>query len=273
MKSELMTLVVQDVSGQKRALARDVGERFETHYMQGVAKITHDLDRYTDLYHFEPAVNEWLVEEACGERYRVRPDTVDTLDRELRRQAQAFLLGASGDAHEKPQDSGHGTEGVHVVVVEAEAHVSIGEAGIQSFGAEKMIAGADSGAGSVAIFAAKCIKTRRCCVGHSRIELHFGGFVLLTLRFGQRRGLGGQLKIMPIIAGFGAAPRVGHSIFEFRRGTPNSPPYRFGLEKIAQRMIGVFLFHALRCFDGSRKVKGINLVENGGRFGGQSEFG
>jgi hypothetical protein len=58
--------------------------------LQGVAKITHDLDRYTDLYHFEPAVNEWLVEEACGERYRVRPDTVDTLDRELRRQAQAF---------------------------------------------------------------------------------------------------------------------------------------------------------------------------------------
>lgn len=58
--------------------------------LQGVAGITHDLDRYTDLYHFAPSVNEWLVEEACGDRYRVRSDNVDTLDRELRRQAQAF---------------------------------------------------------------------------------------------------------------------------------------------------------------------------------------
>ena len=52
--------------------------------------ITHDLDRYTDLYHFAPAVNEWLVAEACGERYRVRADNVGTLEGELRRQAEAF---------------------------------------------------------------------------------------------------------------------------------------------------------------------------------------
>ncbi len=58
--------------------------------LQGVAEVTHNLDRYTDLYHFAPPVNQWLVEEACGERYRVRPDTVDSLDRDLRRQALAF---------------------------------------------------------------------------------------------------------------------------------------------------------------------------------------
>jgi len=58
--------------------------------LQGIVEITHDLDRYTDLYHFAPAVNESLVGEACGERYRVRPDNVGPLEQELRRQAEAF---------------------------------------------------------------------------------------------------------------------------------------------------------------------------------------
>ena len=58
--------------------------------LQGVAEITHDLDRYTDLYHFAPSVNEWLVAEACGDRYRVGAENVDALERELRRQALAF---------------------------------------------------------------------------------------------------------------------------------------------------------------------------------------
>ena len=58
--------------------------------LQGVAEITHDLDRYTDLYHFEPAINEWLIRQACDDRYRVRAGNIDALDAELRRQAQAF---------------------------------------------------------------------------------------------------------------------------------------------------------------------------------------
>jgi hypothetical protein len=58
--------------------------------LQGVVEVTHDLDRYTDLYHFAPRVNEWLIAEACGDRYRVRADNVDPLARELRRQAVAF---------------------------------------------------------------------------------------------------------------------------------------------------------------------------------------
>ena len=58
--------------------------------LQGVSEVTHDLDRYTDLYHFAPPVNEWLVDEACGERYRVRPENVGALEQELRQQAEAF---------------------------------------------------------------------------------------------------------------------------------------------------------------------------------------
>jgi hypothetical protein len=64
--------------------------------LQGVAEITHDLDRYTDLYHFDPAVNEWLIAEACRDRYRVRADNVDALEAELRRQAQTFDPGLLG---------------------------------------------------------------------------------------------------------------------------------------------------------------------------------
>jgi len=58
--------------------------------LQVAAEITHDLDRYTDLYHFAPAVNEWLVGEACGERYRVNAGNVDAMLGDLRRQARAF---------------------------------------------------------------------------------------------------------------------------------------------------------------------------------------
>jgi hypothetical protein len=48
-----------------------------------------------------------------------------------------------------------------------------------------MVAGADSGTRGVATFAAKRVEPRSRCIGHPRIELHFGGFVLLVLRFGQ----------------------------------------------------------------------------------------
>ncbi len=59
--------------------------------LQPVAAVTHDLDNYTDLYHFSPAINEWLITEACTDRHRVRTDgDVDTLERDLRAQARAF---------------------------------------------------------------------------------------------------------------------------------------------------------------------------------------
>jgi len=58
--------------------------------VQGVAAITHDLDRYTDLYHFAPDVNEWLIAEACGPGHRVQADNVEALERDLRRQALEF---------------------------------------------------------------------------------------------------------------------------------------------------------------------------------------
>ncbi len=59
--------------------------------LQPVAAVTHDLDNYTDLYHFSPAINEWLIAEACTDRHRVRTDgDVDALERDLRAQARAF---------------------------------------------------------------------------------------------------------------------------------------------------------------------------------------
>jgi hypothetical protein len=38
------------------------------HDLQAERSITHDLDRYTDLYHFDPAVNDLIVTVACGEK-------------------------------------------------------------------------------------------------------------------------------------------------------------------------------------------------------------
>jgi hypothetical protein len=34
--------------------------------LQGEESVTHDLDRYTDLYHFAPAVNDWMVRTICA---------------------------------------------------------------------------------------------------------------------------------------------------------------------------------------------------------------
>jgi hypothetical protein len=57
--------------------------------LQAERAITHDLDRYTDLYHFDPAVNEWLVESACKGRNRVNASNLDSYDRRIREQVAA----------------------------------------------------------------------------------------------------------------------------------------------------------------------------------------
>jgi hypothetical protein len=57
--------------------------------LQGERAVTHDLDRYDDIYHFDPAVNEWLIEAACHDRDRVDARTVDAFERELRAQVAA----------------------------------------------------------------------------------------------------------------------------------------------------------------------------------------
>lgn len=35
------------------------------HDLQAEASITHDLDRYTDIYHFDAAVNDWMIDAVC----------------------------------------------------------------------------------------------------------------------------------------------------------------------------------------------------------------
>ncbi len=57
--------------------------------LQGDAAITHDLDRYDDIYHFDPAVNERLVEAACHGRDRVDASNIGDFERKLREQVAA----------------------------------------------------------------------------------------------------------------------------------------------------------------------------------------
>ncbi len=77
--------------------------------LQAERVVTHDLDRYTDLYHFDPAVNESLVESACKDGNRVDASNVDAYERQLREQVAvasttaglaALTASTSGEARE-----------------------------------------------------------------------------------------------------------------------------------------------------------------------------
>ncbi|MDQ2961882.1 MAG: hypothetical protein M3R31_01805 [Pseudomonadota bacterium] len=57
--------------------------------LQGERAVTHDLDRYDDIYHFDPAINERLVEAACQGRNRVDASNIDEFEQQLREQVAA----------------------------------------------------------------------------------------------------------------------------------------------------------------------------------------
>jgi hypothetical protein len=57
--------------------------------LQTERSITHDLDRYTDLYHFDPAINERLVEAVCSKRKAFDSSDVGEAERRLREQVAA----------------------------------------------------------------------------------------------------------------------------------------------------------------------------------------
>jgi hypothetical protein len=62
--------------------------------LQSEKSITHDLDRYDDIYHFDPAINATLVEAACRGRNRVDAASIDELERQLRAQVAAVRTPA-----------------------------------------------------------------------------------------------------------------------------------------------------------------------------------
>jgi len=62
--------------------------------LQSEQAITHDLDRYTDLYHFDPAINERVVQAACAPDARLDEARVAQSEESLRRQVAA--LGKPG---------------------------------------------------------------------------------------------------------------------------------------------------------------------------------
>jgi hypothetical protein len=50
--------------------------------------ITHDLNRYSDIYHFDPLVNQLIIEAVCGDgsRYAVDAESVKRFESALRDQ-------------------------------------------------------------------------------------------------------------------------------------------------------------------------------------------
>ena len=54
--------------------------------LQPLREITHDLDRYTDLYHFAPDVNVRVTDAACRGEYQVTAETLNAFEQALRAQ-------------------------------------------------------------------------------------------------------------------------------------------------------------------------------------------
>jgi hypothetical protein len=71
------------------------------HDLQAERAITHDLDRYTDLYHFDPGVNDLIVTDACA----AEADTDASLARKeaaLRDQVRALREPGAVEALARP---------------------------------------------------------------------------------------------------------------------------------------------------------------------------
>jgi len=80
----------------KRYVAATVGALANVRVtdLQAEDSITHDLDRYDDIYHFDPAVNEWLVQSACTGVNRVDPANVGVYEQRIRDQLAVFDVRA-----------------------------------------------------------------------------------------------------------------------------------------------------------------------------------
>jgi hypothetical protein len=63
--------------------------------VQGLRATTHDLDSYTDAYHYAPAVNNFVVRAACSRDHLVDQGNIDALEKQLRAQVSAFDLGSA----------------------------------------------------------------------------------------------------------------------------------------------------------------------------------
>ena len=62
--------------------------------LQAERAVTHDLDHYDDIYHYDPSINAWLVEATCLGRNRVTAGNVDQFEGQLAGQVSAIATPA-----------------------------------------------------------------------------------------------------------------------------------------------------------------------------------
>jgi hypothetical protein len=74
----------RDLAGMQASFRQNLLPLFSAH------PATEFVLVWPHLYHFAPDVNEWLIAEACGQAHRVRPDNIEALERDQRRQALEF---------------------------------------------------------------------------------------------------------------------------------------------------------------------------------------
>lgn len=99
--------------------------------------------------------------------------------------ADSIFLGTARKAHEKPQNAGECGECVHVIVVQTQAHIGIGERRVERQRFQEIFARTDTGAGCGTILAADAVETAGKRVGHSGVKMYFSRVVLVEGGFGE----------------------------------------------------------------------------------------
>src|SRR5205823_4416024 len=97
----------------------------------------------------ESGGGRFLLQAQGGEGKAGRVGGENSVSDSVFEQANSLLFRTAGNAHEETHDFGHGAEGIHVIVVKAEAKIGVGQTRVESLGAQKVIAGAHAEAGGI----------------------------------------------------------------------------------------------------------------------------
>jgi hypothetical protein len=83
----------------KRSVVEAVGSspNVRVFDFQAVRGITHELDRYKDVHHFDPAVNDWIIRSMERDEHRVTPANIDDALRRHAEQVRSFSQRACSE--------------------------------------------------------------------------------------------------------------------------------------------------------------------------------
>jgi len=153
--------------------------------------------------------------------------------------ADAFRFVPARDAHEPAQHPGDAGERVYIIVVEADAHVGVGEVGVERDGAQHVLAPAHAGARDGQPLPTQRVQPCLERVADAGVEVQLGRFFFFEARIGQRNRFVGQGEVGCVIGLLGTAPRADEAVTRLQRRAVDLPPHRFAFEQKAERVVGI----------------------------------